>query len=194
MASKQTTQAEKKTSGSSGPSDLAQNVTAENYLAKSRAFLSVNGEGFLIALRNGNCQGEHFSACPRQWGAWRAYFIDRQIRIGFMDKRGKSGECFTVPAEWPHMFDGTATVLDDHNNGDAFMGNYRPENQHYADAISRRATVAALRSSFPRRDKRPATPKDHIGEPAKMVIDMDFLMQSHDDGVSGKHSRKGHAA
>lgn len=190
MAPNQLPKTEKKTSGLSGPSDLAQNVTAENYLAKSRAFLSLNGQGFLIALRNGIAGGMQYSACPQQWGAWRCYFDERKISIRFMDFQGKTGKCFTVPAEWPHLFDGAATVLEDHQRGQDFMANYRPENHHYADAIARRATVAGLQSRFPRPEKRTATPKDHIGEPVKMVIDMDFLLQSHDEGISGKHSRK----
>lgn len=190
MAPNKTPKAEKKISESSGHSDLAQNVTAENYLAKSKAFLAVNGDGFLIGLRNGICQGVHFSSTPKQWGAWRAYFIARKIGVRFMDRRGKTGECYTVPAEWPHLFDASSTVQEDYEIGEAFMANYRPENSHYADAATRRAVVAGLRSRFPRPDKRQATPNKHLAEPAKMVIDMDFLMQSYDDGVSGKHSRK----
>jgi hypothetical protein len=126
---------------------LVRNVTAENYQEVGSAFIGAYG-GAIIALADGKSQGAEWTANPRQWGAWRAYLAARKIPIKFMDARGKEGKCWTVPAAWPHEFDGDATVQADQEAANWFMRNYRPERLDLAAAAKRAATVAAYRQSL----------------------------------------------
>jgi hypothetical protein len=161
-------------------SELAQNVTAENYLTKANLFLKIAGTGFLIALKDGVNQGTRYHLTAAQWGAWRAYYSERKISVKFMDVQGKAGNCWTVPAEWPHLFDLDASVQRDHEVGEWFKDNYRAESHHYADAATKAATVAAMRLRFPQGQKRKATPAAHleIHDPARQAY-VDSLLKSH---------------
>lgn len=170
-------------------SDLAQNVTAENYLAKATTFLRLNDGGFLIALADGVNQGQTFKLTPAQWGAWRAYFTQRKISVRFMDARGKAYHCFTVPAEWPHLFDSDASVQRDFEIGELFQNNYRRENVQYADAAARAASLAAMRLRFPKTPKALSSPASHLASEPVAKINMELLNSSHEDGVKGVHSR-----
>ncbi len=98
-----------------------------------------------MALADGKSGTMDYHANPRQFGAWRAYFKARRIPTHFMDRQGQAGKPWTVPAEWPHEFDADASVQADHEAGERFMRNYRPENKVYASEARRMATVAAFR-------------------------------------------------
>lgn len=131
----------------------AQNAAAaENYLKAAKAFVLAREGGFLIALAPGKKQGAEFAASVRQWGAWRAYFktIGHRQMVRFMDWWGtEKNACLTVPAEWPHLFDAAATVQGDHEAGERFARNHRPERIDIANQARRMATVAAYRSRLP---------------------------------------------
>lgn len=131
------------------PRQLVHSVTADNYPEIGKAFIAVHG-GAVIALEDAKTQDVECPACPRQWGAWRAYFKARKIKTGFMDQRGREGKMWTVPAAWPHEFDGDATVQSDMEAATRFMRNYRPERIDMADLAHRQATIAAWRSRMPR--------------------------------------------
>jgi hypothetical protein len=131
------------------PRHLVHNVTAENYQEIGSAFIGMYG-GAVIALADGVSQGIEWKSNPRQWGAWRAYLAARKIPLKFMDARGKEGKCFTVPAGWPHEFDGDATVQGDQEAANWFMRNYRPERLDLASAAKREATIAAYKTKMPK--------------------------------------------
>lgn len=132
---------------------LVRSVTADNWQAVAGAFIGAYG-GFVLGLEEGECQGVAFGQSPRQWGAWRAYFKKRGIKTTFMDAKAKATaenkqtvnpHCWTVPAEWPHLFDADATVQEDHEAGNLFMRNWRPPNPVMADAAQRAITAASAR-------------------------------------------------
>jgi hypothetical protein len=155
--------------------NLVRNVTAENYQDVGSAFIGEYG-GAIIALADGKSQGMEWQANPRQWGAWRAYLASRKISTKFMDARGKEGKCWTVPAGWPHEFDGDATVQGDQEAANWFMRNYRPERLDLASAAKRAATVAAYKSQMPK-PHHYQTYKAEAEEPKPMFIDRDKLLQ-----------------
>jgi len=119
-------------------------ITAENYQEIGSSFIRNNG-GALISLADGFAGGVEYHASPREWGAWHAYLKERGIKTSFMKAQGQAGKCWTVPARWPHEFDSEATVQGDHAAADAFMRNYRPPKQEYADAAKRLAQVNKFR-------------------------------------------------
>lgn len=91
-------------------------VTSETYHAKAKAFILANGNQGVVVAREPSAKAE--KATPRQWGAWLAYF--RKIgKKGYPELMGRLGY-FIVPAEWPHLFDGNATVQGDNSVADAF--------------------------------------------------------------------------
>jgi hypothetical protein len=95
-------------------------VTSDNYLDIAKAFLSTYG-GAVVAIKDGKMTAYEYSASPKQWGAWRAYFKARKLSVAFMDERGRDGKCITVPALWPHEFDADASVQDDYRAGEWFV-------------------------------------------------------------------------
>jgi hypothetical protein len=126
---------------------LVRDVTPANYQELGKSFGHENGFA-MIALADGKEQGVEWAATPRQWGAWHAYFRQRKIPTQFMMQRGQAGKPWTIPAEWPHLFDADATVAGDHQAADLFMRNYRPPRQDLKrafDAELRKATVERLR-------------------------------------------------
>jgi hypothetical protein len=183
---------EKKSSAVSKRSFLASNVTRENYTSKASDFVKVAGEGFIIALREGKVQNLDYDATPKQWGAWRAYFVARKINTAFMDKQGNDGKPYTVPAEWPHLFDADATVQDDYAAGEYFISRRRPERQYNLDTTIRRAVVSTKLGYDPVRkgrndaqyaqDEKPQGPSQEY---------LDALLASHDAGVAEIAARKG---
>ena len=170
------------------PRHLVHNVTAVNYQEIGSAFIGMYG-GAVIALADGKSQGEEWKACPRQWGAWRAYFRERGIKTAFMDARGREGKCWTVPAAWPHEFDSEATVQGDQEAANWFMRNYRPERLDLASAAKRAATVAAHKANFPKPHEYPRyTPEPE--EPKGQFIDRDKLLEGYERDMAEHAARK----
>lgn len=171
--------------------NLVHGVTKENFSSLAATFAELNGGVlFGVCVKEWLCDREIMPATISQWGAWRAYRKSRKLPTGFMDQRAREGKSFTVPAEWPHLFDSDATVLEDHENGEMFRQNYRPENPIMADAAARQATVASLKSRFPSEAKRQKTPQDHLNPEAARAKEMvDALLYSHDVGLSSSKRR-----
>lgn len=165
--------------------NLVHGVTKENFSELAATFAELNGGTcFGVCLKDWVLERELMSATIPQWGAWRAYRKRRKMGVAFMDQRAREGKPFTVPAEWPHLFDSDATVQDDYEIGEMFRQNYRPENHHMADAASRQATVASLKSRFPSEARRQKTPQDHLNpEIAKANEMVAALLHSHDVGL-----------
>lgn len=168
---------------------LVSNVTKANYQDVGAAFISVYG-GAIIALADGESHGEVWKACPKQWGAWRAYLANRGIPIKFMDTRGKEGKCWTVPAAWPHEFDSDATVQEDFQAGEWFMRNYRPERRDLASAAQRQATAAAYKSSHWPRDQKRGTYQPEPEPKKPSFIDEDRLLESYERDMAEQAARK----
>lgn len=139
-------------------------MTAENYGTIGRAFIGLKG-AFVVALEETKVQHDIFPATLRQWGAWRAYFRRVKIPTRLMEAK----KIYTVPAEWPHMFDAGASMADDFDAGINFerhvADRVRRERSTFVDKAQKAATVAAYRSSFPRQPKAPLVPKDHLEAP-----------------------------
>lgn len=123
---------------------LVNGVTVDNFAAVGKAFIGAFG-GSVIALKQGQYLGCDHASLPRQWGAWRAYFKRKGIRTGLMDARAAEGKPYTVPADWPHMFDAEASVADDYEAGDRFVRGYRPPRDDLASAAKRLMQVQAMR-------------------------------------------------
>lgn len=158
-------------------------MTAENYQEIGSAFIGAYG-GAVIALADcAEC-----AASPRQWGAWRAYLASRKVSVKFMDARGKEGKCWTVPAPWPHEFDGDATLQGDQQAAEWFMRNYRPERLDLASAAKRAATVAAHKAQMPKPHHYPsyqAVPD----EPKTTFIDKDKLLEDYEKDMAELRAR-----
>jgi hypothetical protein len=130
-----------------GTKRLVRDVTSANYQELGNSFGQDNGFA-MIALADGKDRSVEWTASPPQWGAWHAYFRHRKIPTQFMTRHGQAGKCWTVPAEWPHLFDSDATVQGDQQAADFFMRGYRPPRQDLKrelDAELRRAAVNRLR-------------------------------------------------
>lgn len=141
--------------------NLVHGVTAENYRDLGKAFIGMQGHGFLIALRKGKTQGVEYEQSLRQWGAWLVYFHDKGIKTTFMQSR----EFYTVPAEWPHLFDGDATVQGDMVAGEEFERHihrkWATEKIEHGSAAQRAATIAAYRLRMAERKPKP-TPEEFM--------------------------------
>jgi len=162
-------------------------VTAENFQEVGSAFIGAYG-GAVVSLADGKSQGVEWTANPRQWGAWRAYFASRKIPVKFMDARGKEGKCWTVPAAWPHEFDSDATVQGDQEAANWFMRNYRPERLDLASAAKRAATVAAYKAKMP----PPHQYQKYTPEPEGIkttFIDKDKLLQDYEKDMAEWRAR-----
>lgn len=169
---------------------LVRNVTAANYQELGSAFVGLYG-GAVIALADGKSQGEEWTANPRQWGAWRAYLAKRKINIKFMDARAKEGKCWTVPADWPHNFDGDATLQEDQEAAAWFMRNYRPERLDLASAAKRAATVAAYQSKMPLKPHAYPTYKADAPEhQPQSFIDRDQLLKDYETDMAALNNRQ----
>lgn len=81
-------------------------VTSANFAELAAAFIASQGKSFVIS----RADNAHGKATPQQWAAWHAYFARMKIPALLMERR----DFYTVPAEWPHMFDASATIGDDH--------------------------------------------------------------------------------
>jgi len=121
-------------------------INATNYGEIAKAFAAAKGTAVALALADGFHAGVPVKERIPQWGAWRAYFRERDIPVTFMDAMATAGKAFTVPTEWPHEFDSEATVQSDHDAGQSFRRNHRPVRRDMADAATRIATVAAAKS------------------------------------------------
>jgi hypothetical protein len=160
------------------------------------AFIGAYG-GFVIGLEEGELQGVSIPQAPRQWGAWRAYFKKRGIKTTFMDakvlataanKLGVNPHCWTVPTEWPHMFDADATVQEDHEAGNLFMRNWRPPNPVMADAAQRAITAAKYKkwATEKLRDKLPEVAPD---EPKGKFIDVEQLLKDYEKDMAEQRAK-----
>jgi len=136
-------------------------VTADNYPAKAKAFILAHGnQGFVVANRP--TATTHVSAVTlRQWGAWLSYFrsIGKKGYPELMERQGY----FTVPAEWPHLFDADATVQGDNQAADGYEA--RERERVRAFNLPRAARDGARSNNiWPqiRREKFEATPDDHL--------------------------------
>ena len=145
-------------------SDVKWAIGPSNYQDVATAFIRDHG-GAVIALADGQWKDMKWQATVQQWGAWRAYFKERGIKITFMDHQGQAGKSWTVPAQWPHEFDSEATVQGDYEAGAAFARNYRPPRLDLADAAQRVMTARRYREH-----KRPPVPADHL-KPAPHMLD-----------------------
>ncbi|MGE0289279.1 MAG: hypothetical protein AB7I42_26610 [Bradyrhizobium sp.] len=142
----------------------ASNVTAENYSAKARAFVDANrGKAFVIAPWRASAKGDTFPATPGSWAAWIAYWR----RIGRPTAYTETHGLATVPTEWPHQFDESATLELDTAAADQFRSERAASaerNRNFnVDAAARRAAadhaMQRVRSDQP---KRRPTPKEHL--------------------------------
>lgn len=146
-------------------------MTGQSYATIGKAFIGVRGKGFVIAKRDIPAKldgdGEKIKATPRQWGAWMAYFR----RIGYRNHYLLRADYWTVPAEWPHQFDMTATVAEDYAEADDYERNqaaqrFRERQFNTSSAVRQ----AAARKYFqhhrptPEADLKPKAPGpfDHI--------------------------------
>lgn len=172
--------------------NLVHGVTRENFNELAATFAELNGGlHFGVCLKDWLLDRELMPATIAQWGAWRAYRKRRKMGVAFMDQRAREGKSYTVPAEWPHLFDSDATVQDDYEIGEMFRQNYRPESIHMADAARRQAFVASIKSRFPSETKRQKTPQDHLDDPettrAKELVAS--LLHSHDVGLESSRRK-----
>jgi hypothetical protein len=93
---------------------LVSGVTNETYAKLGSRFIAAHdGEGFLIALKEGKSHGVEYHPTLQQWGAWLSYFRRKNIPTRFM----KTRDYWTVPAEWPHLFDTEASIQSDMEAG-----------------------------------------------------------------------------
>jgi hypothetical protein len=133
---------------------LRTDVNCDNWVYLREQFMDFNGgKGFFLTLKPRWVHGELQRSSIRQWGAWRAWFKSKKISTVWMDAvakgAGKHGG-FSVPAEWPHMFDMQATLVGDHIAGNAFYDHYEPEIEFEQLPVEkRRAVVEAARMAFP---------------------------------------------
>lgn len=170
-------------------------INAETYKKLGGAMIREKG-GFVLGLAEGECQGVKIPQTLRQWGAWRAYFKERDIPTAFMDAKAKATaenklvknpHCWTVPTEWPHEFDSEATVQGDHEAGNWFMRNWRPPNPVMADAAQRAITAAAVRkwAQETLRDKLPEQPS----EPELKYNNYDELLANYEKDMAALRAK-----
>lgn len=181
---------EKKSSGVSRPSVLASNVTKDNYLSKANDFLKMNGGGFLIALKAGKNQGVEYDETPRQFAAWWGYYQKREIGVKFLRRQMRDGKCYTVPAEWPHLFDSDATVQVDYQAGEYFLSTRKPEHEYNTEGAIRRAVVAAKLGYDPSLRSRRGAPPPPEQVPQQSQEYIDSLLASHAAGMADLAKRK----
>ena len=81
-------------------------ITPETYAKRGSEFIGMAGKGFAISLYATKRAGQDVPATPKQWGAWRAYFVRKGIPFAWMDRQ----RVVTVPTEWPHQFDAGETL------------------------------------------------------------------------------------
>lgn len=127
--------------------------------------LARGGEGFVIALKDGSIQGFEYKQALRQWGAWLAYFKRMHHKIQLMSQR----EFYTVPAEWPHLFDVSATVQLDHATGEHFGKNHIVQEAKWRrqdeSIAQKQAAVLAGRMRMRDWGKKKPTPEEHLVAP-----------------------------
>jgi hypothetical protein len=168
---------------------LASNVTKENYLSKANDFHKMRGTGFLIALKQGKTQGVDYEETPAQWAAWRHYFVLRKISVTFMDRQGRDGKCWTVPAEWPSQFDSDVTTNDDYQAGEYFVSTRKSEHPYNTEAVIKRATVKAALGYDPSKKNRKTPPsQDHPQR--QSLIDESLLLDSYNHGVAEMEAQR----
>lgn len=133
--------------------NLVQGVTKDNFTDIARVYSELNGGvHFGICLKPWYLNHVEMPATIPQWGAWRYYRWSRKMGLFFMNQRGKEGKSFTVPAEWPHLFDSDASVQEDYEIGERFRQSYKPEILHDDDVATRKAFIANLKLGFKKDD------------------------------------------
>ena len=154
---------QKKSTSSSGGGDGGDGpITAANYKDRAIEFLRAKegveregprkgmaiADGFVIRAYDGE-QGSiatKLAATPAQWTAWMAYFEAKRIKFSFARKRGMT----TVPAEWPHQFDGQWVIET--------PPPLQPPRTEYVSPERRKQLAAMLRASVAASAPVAATP------------------------------------
>lgn len=147
---------------------LVRNVDKDNYAKLGSDFIALNEHGFMI-VRDEKHVLKDFPVTARQWCAWLAYFGAKGIK-NCAEKLGR----YTVPAEWPHMFDADWTIADDERAG----GYYRPqiERDYNASAEVRRAAHKRWQEAKAEMPLH-AGKVEVLKEPPASFIDHDLLME-----------------
>ena len=170
--------------------NLVCGVTKENFTELARTYSELGGVHFGVCLKPWVFEHEVIQPTIPQWGAWRWYRKKRKMLTLFMDRRAGEGKSFTVPAEWPHLFDSDESVQDDYEVGELFHRNYRPENIIMADSATRIAFITAMKLKFPNWHKVRVTPDDHLVIDTEPSIDTGALIDSHNIGMESRGSTR----
>jgi hypothetical protein len=165
--------------------DPVTDVTAQNYSDLAIAFMRQNGGvGFVICRRECpiNGQSELGKATPAQWAAWRAYFARLGVKLTLMDGR----DYYTVPAEWPHLFDALATIGDDH------AAQPVPRREWSASVLSSEARKVAVVNRLgydPTKKRGTWKPEPDTERPLKYT-DKDVLLECYAEYEAGEKAKK----
>ncbi len=128
---------------------LVRNITAENFEAMAVAFGHTNdGVCPILSLEPWIQTGIDRPATMGPWMAWREYRIAKKMSVRFMDDQARKNKRWTVPAVWPHEFDGDWSVSVD----------FKTESLHkvnpFAEKIQTRQLSEDDRKAFVRRVTR----------------------------------------
>lgn len=164
-------------------------VTKENYSQLAITFMEMNGgSGFIVCRRECPIHGqsELGKATPGQWAAWRAYFARLGVPTRIMDSR----DYYTVPAEWPHLFDAMATVGDDHEAARNFAS-HRDGNRSTAvlSTQARKAAVSNRLGYDPSKRRGVWKPEPESESPLKYV-DKDLLLECYETDKAANDARQ----
>lgn len=184
--------------GNQGGPMTPYSINRSNWAEAAKTYMARHGgEGFVIALKDGEHKGVQFKASTVQWGAWRAYmkargigttFMDQKAQLTFTDNTLVNAHCWTVPAEWPHEFDAEATVQGDYRAGEQFARGFRPERPDMAAKVQREATVLAFKRRMPFKAK-PETYEVAEEKPGTL-IDFDKLLRDSEADMAAHAARK----
>ena len=134
-------------------------INAANYEAQAKAFVKANGgAGFIIRAfegEKGSIQSKQ-SATPAQWAAWMAYFQAKGIKHAFAKQRGMT----TVPAEWPHQFDGQWVIETPPPLSPPRTEYVSPERRKQLAAMLRGSVAASAPVAATPDLKRPRSPQE----------------------------------
>lgn len=133
-------------------------ITRETYSKLGSAYIAAGG-GYVIACKPKTVKGEELVATPQQWNAWRNYFFEKVIKNVGMEERGY----YTVPAEWPHLFDAEWSMADDITQPMVVIERRRVEIELTAE--HKRDVIKRARNRFPSEPKSQPTPKEHLEVP-----------------------------
>lgn len=85
-------------------------ITAENYLARAKAFCARGAVPFVVRSAEGThgWRASRSATTAAQWAAWMKWFGEKMIQVDVAKHRGM----MTVPAEYPEFFDPSAPLSD----------------------------------------------------------------------------------